>query len=264
LSDGTIAARWAGLRRAGRTGLIPYLTAGYPSPAGTHEALQMLREEGADLIELGIPFSDPLADGPVIQRASHAALEAGMTVRGVLQLVASASAGGVPIVLFTYLNPVLRYGLGHFVADAVAAGAHGILLTDLPAGVDPEVERAIGDAGLDLIRLIAPTTTPDRLDAALEGAGGFLYLISRLGVTGRRTEITEALEHQARQIRARTDLPLAVGFGIADGEQARAVARFADGVVVGSALVDRLGHGLEPARGLIRELRTALDAVPVS
>jgi tryptophan synthase alpha chain len=263
LSDGTIAARWAALRRTGRTGLIPYLTAGYPSPAATHDALQMLHQEGADFIELGIPFSDPLADGPVIQRASHQALEAGMTVRGVLQLVSDAAGTGVPIVLFGYLNPILRYGLGHFMADAAGAGAHGILLTDLPAGVDPTVESAVRDAGLDLIRLIAPTTSPERLSAALDGATGFVYLISRLGVTGRRTEINRALEQQAQAVRARTDLPVAVGFGIGDGEQARTVARFADGVVVGSALVERLGRGLEPARALMTELRAALDAVPV-
>jgi tryptophan synthase alpha chain len=263
LSDGTIAARWATLRGAGRTGLIPYLTAGYPSPAATQDALRMLQEAGADLIELGIPFSDPLADGPVIQRASQEALAAGMTVRGVLQLVSNSAGAGVPIVLFTYLNPVLRYGVGHFMAEAVAAGAHGILLTDLPAGVDPAVESAVREAGLDLIRLIAPTTSPERLSAALDGATGFVYLISRLGVTGRRTEINAALEQQAQAVRARTDLPLAVGFGIGDGGQARSVARFADGVVVGSALVERLGRGLEPARALMAELRAALDAVPV-
>jgi tryptophan synthase alpha chain len=243
-------------------GLIPYLTAGYPSPAATRDALHMLRQEGADVIELGIPFSDPLADGPVIQRACHAALEAGMTVHGVLDLV-SAAAGGTPLVLFTYLNPVLRYGLEHFMADAVGAGAHGLLLTDLPAGADPEVEREVRQAGLDLIRLVAPTTPPERLPQALADAGGFVYLISRLGVTGRRTEITAALAQQAEAVRAHTDLPIAVGFGIGDGEQARAVARFADGVVVGSALVERLGRGLEPARALMAELRQALDAVPV-
>jgi tryptophan synthase alpha chain len=264
LSDGPIAARWTALRRAGRVGLIPYVTAGYPSPAATLEALRMLHQEGADFIELGIPFSDPLADGPVIQRASHEALAAGMTVRGVLQLVAAAAGAGVPIILFTYLNPILRYGLGHFMADAAAAGAHGILLTDLPAGADPEVEDDARGAGLDLIRLVAPTTSGARLDQVLAGASGFVYLISRLGVTGQRTEITGALARQAEAIRARTDLPVAVGFGIADGAQAREVARFADGVVVGSALVERLGRGLEPARALMAELRQSLDAVPVA
>jgi tryptophan synthase alpha chain len=263
LSDGSIAARWAALRRAGRIGLIPYLTAGYPTRAATHDALRMLHQEGADFIELGIPFSDPLADGPVIQHASHAALEAGMTVRGVLDLVSTATGAGVPIILFSYVNPILRYGLGHFLADAVAAGAHGILLTDVPAGVDPEVENAVRASTLDLIRLVAPTTSGARLDRVLEGARGFVYLISRLGVTGRRTEIGGALSQQAEAIRARTDLPIAVGFGIADGAQARDVARFADGVVVGSALVERLGRGLEPARALMAELRQALDAVPV-
>lgn len=264
MSEGAIAARWASLRRAGRTGLIPYLTAGYPSPGATHEALQMLNAEGADVIELGIPFSDPVADGPVIQQASQEALAAGMTVEGVLRLVSGAAALGVPIVLFSYLNPILRYGVGQFLAHATGAGASGILVTDLPAGVDPGIEQEVRDAGLDLIRLVAPTTPPARLDSALSGASGFVYLISRLGVTGQRTEIGSALERQAQAIRARTDLPVAVGFGIADGEQARAVARFADGVVVGSALVRQLGRGLEPARTLIAGLRQALDAVPVA
>jgi tryptophan synthase alpha chain len=264
LSDGSLAARWAALRRAGRSGLIPYLTAGYPSPAASRDALRMLADQGADVIELGIPFSDPVADGPEIQRASHAAIEAGMTVPGVLDLVADAAGRGVPIVLFTYLNPVLRHGLPQFAADAAAAGAAGVLLTDVPAGADPAAEQAVRDAGLDLIRLVAPTTRDRRLDAVLAGAGGFVYLISRLGVTGRRTEITAELGRQVEEIRARTDLPVAVGFGIRDGPQARAVARVADGVVVGSALVERLGRGLEPACQLMAELRQALDTVPVA
>jgi tryptophan synthase alpha chain len=263
LPDRPIAARWAALRRAGRTGLIPYLTAGYPTPAATQEALQMLVREGCDFIELGIPFSDPVADGPVIQRASHQALEGGMTVRGVLDLVATAASSGAPIIVFTYLNPVLRYGLGRFLAEAAACGAHGILITDLPAGADPEVEDAARGSGLDLIRLVAPTTPPHRLDRILADATGFVYLISRLGVTGRRTEVTDALSRQVAAIRARTDLPVAVGFGVTDGTQARSIAQFADGVVVGSALVERLERGLEPARALVTELRQSLDAVPV-
>jgi tryptophan synthase alpha chain len=263
LSDGSIAARWAELRRVGRLGLIPYLTAGFPSPAATSDALRMLADEGADFVELGIPFSDPLADGPIIQRASEVALRGGMTVRGALDLVEGAARHGLPVVMFTYVNPILQYGLPRFLADAAAAGAGGVLLTDVPAGADPVIEAAVRDAGLDLIRLVAPTTTPERLEVALAHASGFVYLISRLGVTGRRTEITASLAHQVEQIRARTDLPVALGFGIGSGDQASAIARFADGVVVGSALVERLGRGLEPARDLIVELRRALDAVPV-
>jgi tryptophan synthase alpha chain len=151
-----------------------------------------------------------------------------------------------------------------FLAHASGAGASGILVTDLPAGVDPGIEDQVREAGLDLIRLVAPTTPAARLAPALAGAAGFVYLISRLGVTGHRTDIGAALEQQAQSIRARTDLPLAVGFGIADGGQARAVARFADGVVVGSALVRELGRGIEPARKLFAGLRQALDAVPVA
>lgn len=262
MSERPLAARWAALRAAGRAGLVPYLTAGYPSAAATRDALRMLRDEGADLVELGIPFSDPLADGPVIQHASHEALRAGMTVAGALDLAAGC-VRDLPVVLFSYVNPVLRYGVERFLADAMRAGAAGLLLTDVPAGADLAVERAVDAAGLDLIRLVAPTTAPERLDVILAGAGGFVYLISRLGVTGRRTEIGAALEAQARRVRARTQLPIAVGFGIGGAEQARAVGRFADGVVVGSALVERLGRGLTPARALIAELRRALDAVPV-
>lgn len=264
MPDGALAARFAALRRGGRTALVPYLPAGYPSARTTRDALRLAREEGADVVELGLPFSDPVADGPVIQYASHEALRGGMTVAGALELLAGAAAPEMPIVLFTYVNPVLRYGVERFLADAAAAGAAGLLLTDVPAGADPAIERAVRAVGLDLIRLVAPTTSPARLDAALAQASGFVYLISRLGVTGRRTEISPAIERQVAAVRARTDLPLTVGFGIAGGDQARAVARFADGVVVGSALVERLGRGLEPARALLSELRQALDGVAVA
>jgi tryptophan synthase alpha chain len=222
----------------------------------------MLTQEGADFVEIGVPFSDPLADGPVIQQSSHAALAGGMTTAGALEIVGTAALD-IPVILFTYLNPVLQYGVERFVHDARQAGAAGLLLTDLPAGVDPAVERAVERGGLDLIRLVAPTTRPERLAAILEGAHGFVYLISRLGVTGAATAITDAIGRTVGEIRARTPLPVAVGFGIAGADQARAVAGFADGVVVGSALVRRLADGLEPATRLVRELRHALDAVTV-
>jgi tryptophan synthase alpha chain len=223
----------------------------------------MLEDEGADFVEVGVPFSDPLADGPVIQRSSHEALRGGMTAAGVLDLVREAALG-IPVILFTYLNPVLRYGVSRFLRDAGGAGAAAVLLTDLPAGVDPSVEAAVDEAGLDLIRLVAPTTRGARLVETLHGAHGFVYLISRLGVTGAETTISAAVRRTVAEIRALTALPIAVGFGIANGEQAQAVAGFADGVVVGSALVRRLAEGLEPAVLLVRELRQALDAVPVA
>jgi len=262
LSERALAARWRAVRAAGRTALIPYLTAGHPSRAATAAALRMLTQEGADFVEIGVPFSDPLADGPVIQQSSHAALAGGMTTAGTLEIVGTAALD-IPVILFTYLNPVLQYGVERFVRDARQAGAAGLLLTDLPAGVDPAVERAVERGGLDLIRLVAPTTRPERLAAILEGAHGFVYLISRLGVTGAATAITDGIRRTVGVIRARTPLPVAVGFGIAGADQARAVAGFADGVVVGSALVRRLADGLESATRLVRELRQALDAVTV-
>jgi tryptophan synthase alpha chain len=222
----------------------------------------MLAAEGADFVEVGVPFSDPLADGPVIQRSSQAAIEAGTTAARVLDLVHEAALG-IPVILFTYVNPVLRYGPARFLHDARQAGAHAILLTDVPAGADPALEATVAEADLDLIRLVAPTTRGARLAETLRSAQGFVYFISRLGVTGAATAITDALRRGVAEIRAQTALPVAVGFGIADGEQARAVARFADGVVVGSALVRRLGDGLEPAARLVRELRHALDTVAV-
>jgi tryptophan synthase alpha chain len=262
LSERPLAARWRVLRAAGRTALIPYLTAGHPSRAVTQAALRMLEQEGADIVEVGVPFSDPLADGPVIQRSSHEALAAGMTAAGVLEVVQAAGLG-IPVILFSYLNPVLRYGLARFVRDARQAGAAGLLLTDLPAGADAAVEVTVEQAELDLIRLVAPTTRAARLGEIVRDARGFIYVISRLGVTGAATAITDAIRQTVTEIRARSPLPVAVGFGIAGGEQARAVAGFADGVVVGSALVRRLGDGLEPATRLMRELRRALDATAV-
>lgn len=241
-----------------RAALIPYLTAGYPTVAATRDALQMVVEAGADLVELGIPFSDPLADGPVIQRSSLVALEQGMTVPRVLELVREARLP-VPVIVFSYLNPILAYGLERFVADARAVGVAGVLLTDLPAGEDPEVEGTLGSGGLDLIRLIAPTTAGERLAIVVRGASGFLYLISRLGVTGARTRLDEGSELLVERVRAASDLPIAVGFGLATAEQAATVARIADGVVVGSALVERLGQGLGPARELLTELRRAVQ-----
>jgi tryptophan synthase alpha chain len=266
LSDrgpGGIARRWERLAAASRIALIPYVTAGYPSRDATLTTLEMLAADGADFVEVGVPFSDPLADGPTIQRASFEALRQGTTVRGVLDLVREADLP-IPVVLFSYLNPILRYGTERFLVDARAAGASGVLVTDLPVGADPAVEGAIRSSGLDRIPLIAPTTTDERLAEAVAGGSGFVYLISRLGVTGARTAIGAEIEHLARRVRARTRLPLAVGFGIAGGAEAAAVARFADGIVVGSALVERMGQGGTAARELLLELRQALDTAAVS
>ncbi|MGH7520366.1 MAG: tryptophan synthase subunit alpha [Gemmatimonadales bacterium] len=240
MSENAIAERWRALGKS--RALIPYLTAGFPTPAISLEALRRVAAAGADFVEVGVPFSDPLADGPTIQRATQTALEQGMTLPRVLGLIREAALP-VPVVIMTYLNPVLAYGVERFARDAQAAGAAGVLLTDLPAGADPAVETAVTNSALALIRLVAPTTDDRRLASALQGATGFVYLISRLGVTGARDNVPPDLEVQVRRIRAATRLPVAAGFGIGRPAQAAAAARYADGVVVGSALMDALAQG---------------------
>jgi len=249
---------WAGLRDRGRTALIPYLTAGHPNRAASLDALRRAAEY-SDIIEVGVAFSDPLADGPTIQRSTFEALSQGMTLPRTLDLIDEARLER-PVVVFSYLNPVMRYGLDRFLRDAVQVGAVGLLLTDLPAGSDPAVERAVRESPLDLIRLVAPTTTGARLAEVAQDAQGFLYLVARLGVTGASTALAAGLTEYVARVRAASPLPLAVGFGISTPAQARTVAGLADGVVVGSALVERLGRdGPVSAGQFLAELRRALD-----
>lgn len=258
-SESRLAPTWSALRTRGRAALIPYLTAGYPSAAVSVEALRAA-DEIADILEVGVPFSDPLADGPTIQRSTFEALRQGMTLAGTLDLIARAGIGH-PVVVFSYLNPILRFGLERFLREADALGIAGVILTDLPAGSDPEVERAVRESPLDLIRLIAPTTRAQRLADAVAGAEGFVYLVARLGVTGATASLAGGLSDSIAQVRRATDLPIAVGFGISTPEQAATVAELADGVVVGSALVDRLGSaGVGAAREFLQDLRRVLDA----
>jgi tryptophan synthase alpha chain len=262
LSESAISRAFGDLRARGRTALIPYLTAGYPDPRVSEDALR-IADELADVLEVGVPFSDPLADGPTIQRSTYRALQQGMSLSGTLELIERCRLRR-PVVVFSYLNPILRYGLDRFLRDAENLGVAGLLLTDLPAGSDPTVERAVQRSALDLIRLIAPTTRPERLTAAVDGAEGFVYLLARLGVTGASRSLAADLAQSVQRVRAATELPVAVGFGISSAEQARAVARLADGVVVGSALVDALGQdGVAGARRFLRELRAGLDPAPV-
>ncbi len=257
-----ISAAFASRRSEGRAALVPYFTAGHPSVDSTVDVLSALSEAGADVIELGIPFSDPLADGPTIQKSSFDSLANGTTVEGVLRDLADfRSSHGTPVVLFTYLNPVLRHGIDAFLREAAEAGANGLLLTDLPTGADPELEGRIVASDLDLIRLIAPTTPLERVPRVAEGGSGFVYYISRTGVTGARHELREELHDEIRAIQDAVDLPVAVGFGISTPEQAAAVGTVADGVVVGSALVQRLGdEGIDRGAAFIRSLRDGLDA----
>ncbi len=260
MSESRLAAAWSRLHAAGRTALIPYLTAGYPSADASLAALRAAAAH-CDILEVGVPFSDPLADGPTIQRSTFEALRQGMTLAGTLDLIARAGLDR-PIVVFSYLNPILRYGVARFLRDAEALDVAGVLLTDLPAGSDPAVEDAVGASRLDLIRLIAPTTRPERLTQAVAGAGGFVYLVARLGVTGASSALAPDLAGTIARVRAATPLPVAVGFGISTPAQASTVAGLADGVVVGSALVDALGRGgVAAADAFLRSLREAVDGV---
>ena len=237
---------------------MTYLTAGFPSYEVSREALQVA-DGLADIIEVGVPFSDPLADGPTIQRSTFTALEQGMTLPRTLELVQQARLSR-PVVIFSYLNPILRYGIERFLSDAASLGIAGLLLTDLPSGSDPVIEQQVQRSPLDLIRLVAPTTRPERLARSVAGAQGFLYLVSRLGVTGASATLASDLEASIARVRAASPLPIAVGFGISTAEQAARVGRLADGVVVGSALVDRLASdGVAGVRDLLSSLRGAVD-----
>ena len=261
-SETRLAARVRERRDAGRPLLVPYLTAGFPHPESTPRLMVALAGAGADVIELGVPFSDPLADGPTIQGSSQAALDGGASLAGTLRALRLFRAADVdtPVVLFTYLNPVLRRGVDTFIADAVDAGADGVLLTDLPLGADPELEDDFERSPLDLVRLIAPTTAPERAARIAARAQGFLYYISRTGVTGARAEVRAGLADEVAALRRAASVPVVVGFGISTPAQAAEVARAADGVVVGSALIDAIREGGEEAAApLIAGLRRALD-----
>lgn len=262
MSDGALAACWARLRAARRTALIPYVTAGFPTAVETTAFLRGAAAAGADIVELGVPWSDPVADGPTIQASTHAALAAGMTAAGALRLLADA-APELPVVVFSYLNPILARGAARFAADARSAGAAGLLVTDLPAGADEGVEGELRSSGLPLIRLVAPTTPPARQRAIAERSDGFLYLIARLGVTGESRSVSAALAANLAALRAVTPLPIAVGFGISSPDQAVEVAALADGVVIGSAVVARMARsGAAGALEWLASVRTALDARP--
>lgn len=255
---GRFFARW---RSDGRRALVPYLTAGYPAAGHTVPLLERLADAGADVLELGVPFSDPVADGPTIQRASQRALAQGVTLAVTLELLREfRRSRTTPVVLFSYLNPVLAYGAERFIEDAVGAGAQGVLLTDLPLGGDEDLEGRLEEAPLSLVRLVAPTTTPERASRIAARAQGFLYFIARTGVTGATARLREDLGAEVAVLRAAAGVPVAVGFGISTPDQAAAVAGVADGVVVGSALIDALDRDGEDAAGaLILSFRRAMD-----
>jgi tryptophan synthase alpha chain len=258
-----LAGLFAKLNAEGRCALIPYLTAGYPAPERTLPLMHAYARAGADIIELGVPFSDPVADGPTIQRASQRALDQGASLANCLDTLRAFRRDDTQtcVVIFSYLNPVLSYGADRFVTAAVDAGAQGVLVTDLPLGGDPKLEGAIEASPLALIRLIAPTTTLVRARQIAERAQGFVYYIAQMGVTGARGDLPADLRASVQALKNVTTLPLAVGFGISTPGQAAAVARIADAVVVGSALIDALDRGGEAAaEALLSEMRQAMDA----
>ena len=257
ISSNKIDQTFERLRGENRKALVCYVTAGHPDVSRSIELVKGLEDEGVDVIEIGVPFSDPIADGPVIQASSQHALSLGMTLEKTLNLIEKAGVT-VPIVLFTYLNPLLAAG-PDVLSRARDAGVDGVLVTDLPVGADPRREEWLGSSDLAFIRLVAPTTPTERMrEIALNGSG-FVYLISRLGVTGVSAALSPDLPATAARLRQATDLPVCVGFGVSEPEQARAAGKVADGVVVGSALVKAAGKSVSEALSLARSLRQALN-----
>jgi tryptophan synthase alpha chain len=237
-----IEATFARLKAEGRTGFVAYVTVGYPDVETTLHVVPALIEGGADIIELGVPFSDPLADGPKIQAASFHALQQGVTPEVCMGVVRDLRAKGVtaPLVFMGYYNPVLAYGIEAFARDAAEAGADGIIPVDLPPEESGDLHKAFNAHGLDVIYLIAPTSTDERIRAVAERASGFVYCVSVTGVTGERDEIASGLEEFVGRVRKLISLPIAVGFGISQPKHFRAVARIADAAVVGTAIIDEI------------------------
>ena len=242
-----IDKRFAALKREGRAGLVTFITAGDPDYASSLAILKALPAAGADIIELGMPFSDPMADGPAIQASSQRALRAGQTMEKTLQMVTAfrAADDATAIVLMGYYNPIYVYPVDRFIADAVAAGADGLIVVDMPPEEDAELRPAAAEAGLNFIRLATPTTDGRRMPAVLANTSGFVYYVSIAGITGTKApDLSEVGGHVAR-IKAHTSLPIAVGFGVKSEAQVGEIARLAEGVVVGSAIVSAIAESLD-------------------
>ena len=260
-----VARAFARARRQGRAAFVPYLTAGDPSLEATGELLAAFAANGADVIEVGVPFSDPIADGPVNQRAAARALAGGASVSGILGMIAERRADiGVPVVLFTYTNPILARGPQRFAEQAAASGVDGVLCVDLPPEeAEEELLPALDEQGIDSIFLLAPTSSRERVKKVAASSSGFVYYVSRTGVTGERDQLPRELARELKRLRRRLPLPLAVGFGVSTAAQVREVAKLSDGVVVGSALVrlveEHGGDGDLPAllEERVRELAAA-------
>jgi tryptophan synthase alpha chain len=250
-----IAQTFTRLRHEHKPGLVTYVAAGDPDLDRTGGILRALDRAGADVLEVGVPFSDPLADGPVIQRATERALAAGTTLAGVLDLLRSLRSDlQAPVVIFSYANPVLRLGAEQFAEKAREAGVDGVLILDLPIEEADEFRAMLGRRGIDTILLLSPTTTDERLRKAAALGSGFLYAISRLGVTGARDTLAAGAQAMVQRIRQVTDLPVALGFGISRPDHVREVAQWADAAVVGSALVDVIAR-----EGASRDLNTRVE-----
>lgn len=239
-------ARFEELRREGRPAFIPFITAGDPDTETSLAILENLPGAGADIIEVGVPFSDPMADGPAIQASSQRAIASGMTVAKVLDMIRRFRKhdGRTPVVLMGYYNPIHAYGTARFARDAAQAGVDGLITVDLPPEEDTVLRTPATAQHLDIVRLATPTTDEDRLNKILSGATGFLYYVSVAGVTGTKSFTADDVREAFARIRARTTLPCAVGFGIRTADQAAEIARFADGAVVGSAIVTRIADAL--------------------
>ena len=251
-------------RASGRAALMPYFTLGYPDAKTSVEIVKAVAEHGADLIELGVPFSDPLADGPTIQRASQIALKQGITVARCLELATELRMNKVtqPLLLMCYINPILTYGIERFVGDSLACGIDGLIVPDLPPEEADQLEGECQRVGMALVYLLAPTSTEQRIRLIVQRSSGFVYLVSVTGVTGARTTLPSDLEQFVARVRKLTKKPLAVGFGISTPEQANLVGRIADGVIVGSALINAVDRGIDPVRSAaehISGLRKALE-----
>ncbi len=256
-----IEARFAKLRAEGRAAFVSFVMAGDPSPEAAREIVRGLPAAGADLIEIGMPFTDPMADGPAIQLAGQRALSAGMTLDGTLDLVRALREvdAEIPVILMGYYNPIYNRGVDRFISDAQAAGVDGLIVVDLPPEEDDELCLPAQKAGLNFIRLATPTTDDKRLPTVLRNTSGFVYYVSITGITGAAEAAADAVGPEVARIKAKTDLPVCVGFGIRTPERAAEIARVADGAVVGSAIVERIGRGDAPA-DVLAFVRSLADA----
>jgi tryptophan synthase alpha chain len=254
-----IPGKFRDLRKKNGKAFIPYIMAGDPNIKRTRELIGLLEGCGADIIELGVPFSDPLADGPTIQQAAQRALDEGVTLKKVIDLVAELRAGTqIPIILMTYYNPIFKYGDERFVLDAAAAGVDGVIVPDLPPDEAGNLIKQARESGLDTIFLLAPTSTDDRISKVVRTSTGFIYYVPITGITGSKLALDASLGQHIARIKSFSGKPVAVGFGVSTPEQAAGISEFADGVIVGSAIVKRVGESDRELEAYLLSLREAI------